>query len=59
MSRDATEYLDEYCRNNWGHTNWGYTSTYSKEELDDTKIAEYELGGLVVIWLDDFDEEEE
>tara|TARA_A100001515_G_scaffold134541_1_gene124749 strand:- start:701 stop:877 length:177 start_codon:yes stop_codon:yes gene_type:complete len=58
MSRDATEYLDEYCRANWGHTNWGYTSTYSKEELDDTKIAEYELGGSVVIWLDDFDEEE-
>ena len=31
MGRDATEYLDEYCRDNYGHTNWGYTSTYSKE----------------------------
>lgn len=51
MSRDATEYLDEYCRETWGHTNWGYTSTYSKEELaDESKIAEYELGGSVVIW---------
>ncbi len=57
MGRDATEYLDEYCMNTWGHTNWGYTSTYSKEELEDeTKIAEYELGGLVVIWKDDFED---
>ena len=57
MGRDATEYLDEYCMNTWGHTNWGYTSTYSKEELEDeTKIAEYELGGSVVIWKDDFED---
>ena len=57
MGRDATEYLDEYCMNTWGHTNWGYTSTYSKEELqDETKIAEYELGGSVVIWKDDFED---
>ena len=58
MGRDITEHIDEFVENNYGHTNWGYTSTYFKEELDDTKIAEYELGGLVVIWLDDFDEEE-
>ena len=57
MGRDATEYLDEYCMNTRGHTNWGYTSTYSKEELEDeTKIAEYELGGSVVIWKDDFED---
>ena len=32
-------------------------STYSKEELlDETKIAEYELGGSVVIWKDDFED---
>ena len=60
MGRDATEYLDEYCRKTWGHTNWGYTSTYSKEELaDESKIAEYELGGSVVIWKDDYEEEEQ
>ena len=58
MGMDITEYIDEYTERYYGHTNWGYTSTYSKEELDDTKIAEYELGGSVVIWLDDFDEEE-
>ena len=58
MGKDATEYLDEYCRDNYGHTNWGYTSTYSKEELNDNDIAEYELGGLVVIWKDDYEEEE-
>ena len=34
-------------------------SKLSKEELEDeTKIAEYELGGLVVIWKDDHEEEE-
>ncbi len=30
---DITEVLDEYSESVYGHTNWGYTSTYSKEEL--------------------------
>ena len=46
MGRDATEYLDEYCMNTWGHTNWGYTSTYSKEELKE--MIEMYLDGQTV-----------
>ena len=33
MARDHSEYIDEYCRDNYGHTNWGYLDTYTKEEL--------------------------
>ncbi len=58
MSRDATEYLDEYCRDNCGHTNWGYTSTYSKEELADKSQYDLELDNAVVFWYDPIEEEE-
>ena len=33
MARDQSEYIDEYCRDNYGHTNWGYLDTYTQEEL--------------------------
>ena len=33
MARDKSEYIDEYCKNNYGHTNWGYLDTYTKEEI--------------------------
>ena len=56
MGRDATEYLDEYCMNTWGHTNWGYTSTYSKEELADTSKYELEINDSIVIWYEPLEE---
>ena len=33
MASDHSEYIDDYCRDNYGHTNWGYLDTYTKEEL--------------------------
>jgi len=58
MSRDITEYIDEYVENNYGHTNWGYTSTYSKEELADKSQYELELDNSIVVWYQPLDEEE-
>ena len=51
MARDKSEYIDEYCKNNYGHTNWGYLDTYTKEEL---KKAEQLLKKIIhvkfLIW---------
>ena len=58
MGRDITEYIDEYVENNYGHTNWGYTSTYSKEELADKSQYELELDNSIVVWYQPLDEEE-
>ena len=30
---DITDSIDSYCESNYGHTNWGYASTYTAEEL--------------------------
>jgi|10_taG_2_1085330.scaffolds.fasta_scaffold139966_2 hypothetical protein len=27
MSKDITEYIDDYCRDKYGHTNWAYLDT--------------------------------
>ena len=35
MAGDHPEKLDEYCEENYGHTNWGYLDTYTKEELQE------------------------
>jgi len=55
---DITEVLDEYCESVYGHTNWGYTSTYSKEELSDESKYDLELDNSIVIWYEGFEEEE-
>ena len=55
---DITEYIDDFCERYFGHTNWGYKSTYSKEELADTSKYELELNDSIVIWYDARDEEE-
>ena len=34
MTQDYSEKLDEYCEENYGHTNWGYLDTYTKEQLE-------------------------
>ena len=31
MAGDHSEYIDDYCRDNYGHTNWGYLDTYTKK----------------------------
>ena len=55
---DITEVLDEYCESVYGHTNWGYTSTYSKEKLADRSKYDIELDNSIVIWYEGFEEEE-
>ena len=45
--RDITEYIDEYVEDNYGHTNWGYTSSYT----------EFELNNTIVIWYNSLEEE--
>jgi len=57
MGRDITEYIDEYVENNYGHTNWGYKSTYSEEELADTTQYELELDDKIVAWYAPLEEE--
>jgi len=41
--RDHSEYIDDYCRDNYGHSNWGYLDTYTKEEL---KKADHDIEPL-------------
>jgi hypothetical protein len=55
---DITEVLDEYSERVYGHTNWGYTSTYSKEELGDKSKYDLELDNAVVFWYETIEEEE-
>ena len=55
---DITEVLDEYSERVYGHTNWGYTSTYLKEQLEDKSQYDLELDNAVVFWYAPIDEEE-
>ena len=48
MARDLTEITDDYCRDNYGHTNWGYKHTYTKEELADE--SKYDIEDGKVFW---------
>jgi hypothetical protein len=60
MSKDITEYIDDYCKEHYGHTNWGYKSTYSQYELDYTD-KDYDidvLDGAIVFWHEPSEEEE-
>ena len=56
MSRDHSEYIDDYCRDNFGHSNWGYLDTYTKEEL---KKADHDIENNIVFWHEDDEEGEE
>jgi hypothetical protein len=55
---DITEVIDDYCLKIYEHTNWGYTSTYSKEELTDRSKYDLELDNSIVIWYEGLKEEE-
>lgn len=54
---DITEVIDEYCEKVYEHTNWGYTSTYSKEKLADKSKYDIELDNSIVIWYEGSEEE--
>ena len=53
--RDHSEYIDDYCYATYGHSNWGYLSTYSKKEL--ANKDEYVIQGGIVYWLNDCEDE--
>lgn len=56
--RDITEYIDDYVEDNYGHTNWGYASSYSPVELNSNKDYDLELNNTIVIWYNSLEEEE-
>ncbi len=53
--RDLTERIDELCEDNYGHTNWAFTSTLTEDELKDPNIAEND--GMIVYYKTDIDED--
>lgn len=55
MAQDLSEKIDEYCLENYGHTNWGYLDTYKKEEL---KKTDHDIENNIVFWFDPIDESE-
>ena len=56
MARDHSEYLDDYCYSKYGHFNWGYLDTYTKEEL---KKAGHDIEDNIVFWHEDDEEGED
>jgi len=54
MSRDHSENIDDYCRENYGHSNWGYLDTYTKKELSK---ADHDIENNIVFWHEDEEDE--
>jgi len=54
MARDVSENIDDYCRDKYGHSNWGYLDTYTKEELKNT---EHDIDGNIVFWHEEAEDE--
>jgi len=54
MSRDFSEMLDEYCEENYGHTNWAYLDTCDKEDLKNP----HDLEGGIVFYHNPIEDEE-
>ena len=52
MAQDRSEKIDEYCTENYGHTNWGYKSTYTKDELNS---AGHDIEDKIVFWHEPID----
>ena len=36
--RDFTDKIDDDCRARFGHSNWGFLDTYTKEDLDKAEL---------------------
>lgn len=58
MSKDITDYIDDFVRDNYGHTNWGFASSYSLEERKDKSQYELFLNGTILVWYNALEEEE-
>ena len=55
MSKDITEYYDDYCRDIYGHTNWAYMSTFSKVEI--AQLPEGHREGDIYFFKEEQDDE--
>jgi hypothetical protein len=54
MSRDFSEMIDEYCEENYGHTNWAYLDTCDKEDLKNP----HDIEGGIVFYHNPIEDEE-
>ena len=52
MSRDLSEYIDDYCSDTYGHTNWGHKDDFSTKFLSEN---EHEIKNNIVFFEEDFD----
>ena len=55
MSKDITEYYDDYCRDLYGHTNWAYISTFSKAQI--AQLPEGQREGGIYFFKEEVDDE--
>jgi hypothetical protein len=60
MASDSSERIDDYCREKYGHTNWGYLSTYEDHELEHAQKcgSDYVVEGGIVYWINPDEEDE-
>ena len=60
MTSDISEQMDEYCQEKYGHTNWGYLSTYEDHELKHAEEcgATYDTENNIIFWHHDLEEED-
>jgi len=60
MSRDLSDYIDDYVYSQVGHTNWALLSGLKKEEI--TKLEKEEKGYVednIFIYYEESEEEDE
>jgi hypothetical protein len=55
MTRDLSESIDEYCEEQYGHTNWAYLSTCDKEDLKEP----HDIEGNIVFFHNEIEDEED
>lgn len=49
MSNDLTEAIDDYCRLEFGHSDWAWVDTVDKQELD---ARQHHIEGNIVIFIE-------
>jgi len=54
MSNEILGHIDEYCQKNYGHTNWGWLSTYDVTRLEEGEYGEFEIEGEIVFFKEEF-----
>ena len=61
MAQDVSEKIDEYCLEKYGHTNWGYISSYEDHELEHAQKcgATYDVDNDIIFWHHSLNDDEE